>query len=140
LILRDRILPLGVRRPIQITRDNFNFSQSKLSAKDLEPEFGSSHVYDRETKIVLAGIFLSQLDLAIELTDPIAYIYPANGFRSYDELDCNATLLTLSKIEQCRKSLDTWKSKFRKSIPSRAGSSKHKSVSLYSGLTSIYYQ
>jgi hypothetical protein len=138
--LRDRILPLGVRRPIQITRNNFDFSQSKLSAKDLEPEFGSSHVYDIETKSDLARIFLSQLDLAIELTDPISYVYPANGFLSYDKLDYNATLLILSKIERCRKSLDTWNSKFRKSIPSGAGSSKHKSVSLYSGLTSIYYQ
>jgi hypothetical protein len=138
--LRDRILPLGVRRPIQITRDNFDFSQSRLSVKDLEPEFGNSNVYDRETKSHLARIFLSQLDLAIELTDLFSYIYPANGFQSYDRLDWNATLLSLSKIKRCRESLDTWNSNFRKSILSAAGSTKHKSVSLYSGLTSIYYQ
>ena len=138
--MRDRILPLGVRRQIQITRDSFDLSQSKLTVRDLEPEFGSSNVYDRETKSHLARIFLSQLDLAIELTDLISYIYPANGIRSYDNLDWKATLLTLSKIQQCKESLDTWNSDFKKSVLSAAGSTKHKSLSLYIGLTSIYYQ
>jgi hypothetical protein len=138
--LRDRILPPGVRRPIQITRNNFDFSQSRLSTNDLEPQFGTSKVYDRETKSHLARIFISQLDLAIELTDLISYIYPANGFRSYDKLDWKATLLTLSKIKRCRESLDNWNFNFKKSILSAAGSTKHTSISLYGGLTSIYYQ
>ena len=138
--MRDRILPLGVRRQIQITRDSFDLSQSKLTVRDLEPEFCSSNVYDRETKNHLAKIFLSQLDLAIELTDLISHIYPARGIRSYDKLDLNATLQTLSKIQQCKESLDTWNSDFKKLVLSAAGSTKHKSLALYIGLTSIYYQ
>lgn len=140
IILRDRILPLGVRRPIQITRDHFNFSQPKLDEKDLEAEFGSSRVYDRETKMDLAQIFFAQLDLAVELTDTISYVYPVNGFRSFDQLDYNAMLSMLSKIEHCKENLDKWHWNFKKAVAPQSWSKKHKSVFLYSGLTSIYYQ
>lgn len=138
LISRDRILPLGVRRPIQITRENFDFSQPKLSEKDLEPEFGSSCVYDRETKRDLARVFLTQLHLAVELTDALSYVYPVNGFRSFDKLDYNTMILMPSKIEKCKESLDAWYSRFKECVLPSAR--KHKSVSLYTGLTSIYFQ
>jgi hypothetical protein len=140
LILRDRILPLGVRRPIQITRGNFDFSQPKLSENDLEPEFTTSRVYDRETKRDLARVFFAQLDLAVELTDAISYVYPVNGFRSFDLLDYNSMLSMPSKIERCKTTLNAWHTKFKEILPAGAWQNKHKSVSLYSGLTSIYYQ
>ena len=140
MVLRDRILPLGVRRPIQITHNHFNFSQARLSAKDLEPEFGTSRVYDRETKRDLARIFLAQLELAVELTDAISYVYPVNGFRSFDQLDYNTMHLMPPKIERCKDNLDAWYTKFKELIVLRALSNKHKSISLYSGLASIYYQ
>jgi hypothetical protein len=129
-----------VRRPIQITHNHFDFSQARLSAKDLEPEFGTSRVYDRETKRDLARIFLAQLDLAVELTDAISYVYPVNGFRSFDQLDYNTMLLMPSKIEQCKDNLDAWYTNFKELIVLRAFSNKHKSIALYSGLASIYYQ
>jgi hypothetical protein len=138
--LRDRILPLGVRRSIQITRDNFDFTQAKISEKDLEPEFGSSRVYDRETKRDLARVFLAQLDLAVELTDAISYVYPVNGFRSFDKLDYNTMILMPSKIERCKENLDAWYSRFKECVVPGVWPKKHKSVSLYSGLTLIYFQ
>jgi hypothetical protein len=138
--LRDRILPLGVRRPIHITHSTFDFSQPKLSANDLEPEFGKSRVYDEETKRDLATVLLAQIDLAIELTDPISYIYPANGFQSFDKLGYGDRLLMQPKIKRCGESLDIWHSGFEQSIGAGTWPTKHKSVVLCAGLTSIYYQ
>jgi hypothetical protein len=137
--LRDRILPLGVRRPIQITRENFDFSQPKLSEKDLEPELSTSRVYDKDTKRDLVRIFVAQLDLAVELTDAISYVYPVNGFRSFDFLDYNSMLLMPMKIERCKKRLDTWHSGFKEMLPPGT-CFKHKAISLYSGLALMYYQ
>ena len=82
--MRDRILPLGVRRPIQITRDSFDFSQEPISEADLESEFKYSQVYDGETKRSLARILKAQIDLAIVLTDIIALVYPINSLKSFD--------------------------------------------------------
>ncbi|KAH7386394.1 hypothetical protein BKA64DRAFT_142607 [Cadophora sp. MPI-SDFR-AT-0126] len=140
IILRDRILPLGVRRCIQITGANFDFSQPRLCQKDLEPEFRCSCVYDTETKRDLAQVFLVQLDLAVELTDALSYVYPANGFRSFDKLDYNDVMSMPKKIEQCQDSLDAWHARFVEWVVPGEWSKKHKSVILYSGLTSIYFQ
>lgn len=80
---------------------------------ELEPEFGSSQVYDKETKIVLADIFLRQLDFSIELTDAISYVYPACGFRLYDNLKCHTSVEMLADIERCRGSLNSWHQEFK---------------------------
>ncbi|PVH69031.1 hypothetical protein DL98DRAFT_661897 [Cadophora sp. DSE1049] len=140
IVIRDRILPLGVRRCIQITRENFDFSQSRLCEKDLEPEFRSSCVYDAETKRELAQVFLVQLDLAVELTDALSDLYPATGFRSFDKLDYNDVMSMPKKIEQCQVDLDSWHARFVEWVVPGEWSNKHKSVILYSGLTSIYFQ
>lgn len=129
-----------MRRPIQITRESFDFAQSKLCLTDLEQEFETSLVYDKETKIGLAKVFLAQLDLAVELTDLISYIYPANGFQSLDKLDSKNMLLMRSKILQCKKGLDAWNANSKRSICRSGWAKKHKSFALYSGMTSIYYQ
>ena len=140
IIIRDRILPLGVRRCIQITRDNFDLSQSRLCEKDLEPEFRNSYVYDAETKRELAQVFLVQLDLAVELTDALSYLYPVTGFRSFDKLNYNDVMSMPKKIEQSQVELDSWHARFVEWIVPGDWSNKHKSVILYSGLTSIYFQ
>ncbi|KAH7317793.1 hypothetical protein BKA65DRAFT_515202 [Rhexocercosporidium sp. MPI-PUGE-AT-0058] len=140
IILRDRILPLGVRRSIQITREDFDFTLPRLSEKDLEREFDSSCVYDAETKRDLARVFSAQLDLAVELTDTISYVYPPNGFGSFDKLDYNDVMSMPKKIEMCRDSLDSWHSRFNDWVTPGAWSKKHKSVMLYSGLSSMYFQ
>ncbi|KAL2065772.1 hypothetical protein VTL71DRAFT_3442 [Oculimacula yallundae] len=140
IVLRDRILPLGVRRSIQITRANFDFNLPRLTEKDLEPECTSSCVYDAETKRDLIRVFLAQLDLAVELTDALSYVYPANGFRSFDILDYNEVMSMPKKIEMYLENLESWHTRFNEWVVPGAFSKKHKSVMLYSGLTSIYFQ
>lgn len=140
IILRDRILPLGVRRSIQIARSNFDFSLPRLCEKDLEPEFRGSCVYDPETKRDLARVFLTQLGLAVELTDALSYVYPAHGFHSFDRLEHDEVISMPKKIEKCRDNLDAWHARCKEWIEPGAWSGKHTSVMLFSGLTSIYFQ
>jgi hypothetical protein len=135
--LRDRILPLGVRRPIQITRDSFDFSQEPISEADLESEFNYSQVYDSETKRSLARILKAQIDLAIVLTDMIALVYPINSLKSFDY---DSLMRMPATIQQCRESLDNWFGQLlEKSTALGSLSTRHKSVSLFHGLTQVYY-
>lgn len=53
-VIRDRVIAIGLRRPIQITRDHFNFSKETMLLSDLEEEIQWSDVYDPETKQHLA--------------------------------------------------------------------------------------
>ena len=136
-ILRDRIMPLGVRRPIQITRDNFDFTQEPISEEDLESESEFSQVYDTDTKRTLARIFISQVDLAIALTDLLSLIYPMNSVKS---LDFNTLMCIPSAMQRCRNDLEKW-SVTHAGLPTIGiMSTRHKSVSLFNGLTQIYYQ
>lgn len=139
MILRDKILQLGVRRPIQITRDNYDLSQLEFSAKDLVSELDGSLVYDSETKHDLAKIFFAQLELAMELTDPLSYIYHKNGCPSVDTLGSVELQLMQSKIQQWDQALNAWNIKFQTLFNPDTSPNKHKSILLYCGLTSIYY-
>lgn len=134
--MRDRILPLGVRRHIQITRELFDFTEPPLSESDLEAEFEVSRVYDCETKRTLAELFIAQLDLSVALTDVISLVYPVNSMMAFD---FNNMMQMPAKIEQCRDALDTWLKGWREKSAGVSTHSKHKSISLFSGLTQIYY-
>lgn len=133
-ILRDRILPLGVRRSIQITHSTFPFaSSSPLKSSDLVSELSYSKVYDFETKIILNRILEKQIELAIILTDVLEVIYPVG------QLDYNCLMKMPSKIGVVRRRLEEWMSKLHISFDA-AERERHKSVTLFFGLTEIYYQ
>ncbi|RDW77465.1 hypothetical protein BP6252_05518 [Coleophoma cylindrospora] len=140
-ILRDRILPLGLRRSIQITRDTFDFNQEPLSKEDLEPEFDHSCVYSSETKRYLAEVFTAQLKLAVELTDVMSLVYPSNDFSVLDQLDPETLEKLPDKISYCRKRLDGWnKDKTYFTLEKQDRKYRHESIILYHDLTQIYYQ
>lgn len=70
-ILRDRILPLGVRRPLQIQPQDFDFTSSPLTKGDFANEVDRSKVYDAATKDSLVELLITLCDLAVSLTDMI---------------------------------------------------------------------
>lgn len=76
-IIRDRILPLGLRRSIQITRAHFDFdANSALGAADLADEIERSKVYNPGTKRALIEILGQLIDLCVLLTDMLVLVYP----------------------------------------------------------------
>lgn len=109
-----------------------------MTEKDFEGEFNHSQVYDTETKRSLARIFISQITLAIVLTDILALIYPIKSLNAFDF----STLMSMpSKIQTCREGLDRWSNDLEE-IPSTEFtlSNRHDSIILFRGITQIYYQ
>lgn len=140
-VIRDRILPLGVRRPIQITHDVFDFSQPPLSERDLESEADHSRVYDQATKKQLGAFLIALMELAVELTDIMPILYPIGGTKLLDQLDNTDLAKMPSKIQKCRDALERWSDRAHTIISStERWTSQHKSVYLFSELTQIYFQ
>jgi hypothetical protein len=131
------MMPLALRRPIQITHDHFDFTQEPLSESDIESEFHFSQVYDPEIKRVLARILKAQLELSIVLTDLIALVYPQNSVRSFDY---NTLMGMPAKIQHCRADLDKWSTRQQHMEKTfNLSQARNKSISLFNGLTQIYY-
>ncbi len=138
-VLRDRILPLGVRRPLQITHNHLNSAGQELTEEDLEEEIGKSEVYDTETQHLLVKLLLAQCKLAVELTDVITMVYPADGANLVTmacEDDFNRVSIETKGYEM---KLTDWYNAIDQWIPTVLGKS-HASITLFASLLYIYYQ
>ncbi|WKT52011.1 hypothetical protein QSH57_002525 [Fusarium oxysporum f. sp. vasinfectum] len=80
LFWRDRVLTLGLRKPLQITPSSFNVSLDPITPDDLANEAETSAVYDSRTKRQLADIINYQCRLAVLLTDTLSICYGPNAF------------------------------------------------------------
>lgn len=138
-LLRDRILPLGVRRPLQITHDHFNARLGGLTEDDLSEDIGKSQVYDTETQKILAKIQIAQCKLAVEMTDVITILYPADSSLPLTSA-CKEDFKRASiDSERCRSKLIDWYDSVHSWV-SRIPKDSHPSVTLYTSLMYIYYQ
>lgn len=137
--LRDRNLSIGLRRPLQITTDNFDFNQECLTVEDLEGEVDYSEVYNSDVKAALSKIAVSLCKLAVAVTNLVMAIYPAGGFNCSKPCSKDEQIDMLHKLDEAKTSLALWKQGSvisSESLPWDA----HPSVSLYTALTSLYYQ
>ena len=136
LILRDRIIALGMRRPLQILPSSFEVAFPEiLQLQDFADEKHSSKVYDPEIKSALCDIISSQCSLAIALTPLIMTIYPPDQISGSSE---NLTSL-LDRAEDAKLRLQYWRSQhgFLFSTPQKEG---HTSITLFKLLTALYYE
>lgn len=140
-IIRDRILPLGVRRPLQITGEEFNFEEAvPLYDDDFEDEIERSGVYDIPSKRSLTQLFLLLCQLAVALTDVIMVVYPASGQPDLTLSSDHKTDQYLQHIESCVLTLDAWFEHATARFPTPAGIGDiQSSVILYTNLMYIYY-
>lgn len=140
-MLRDRVIALGVRRPVHITPDNFDFSQIGVTELDFAGEVERSQVYDMETKSLLARMFIVQCQFALAVTSMVMAIYPSNGV-VFPAQPTQAGLLKLhSQIEESHKELRNWMEQAKARLTPGLGRNRapHNSVTLYMDLTYIYY-
>ncbi|KAH6668929.1 fungal-specific transcription factor domain-containing protein [Halenospora varia] len=139
-ILRDRILPLGVRRPLHINETDFDFDVAPLTKEDFESEIGRSKVYSSCTKSSLVELFLALCSLAVSLTEVIMTIYPLNGSFDSRLLDEQNTDQTFDRIRSCQSNLSLWFEKATTEFPTPAGiGDAHESIILYTNLMYMYY-
>ncbi|KAJ0423365.1 fungal-specific transcription factor domain-containing protein [Aspergillus carlsbadensis] len=139
-IIRDRILPLGVRRRLHISLDEFDMANMVLTESDFEDEIHNSHVYDPETKLSLVQLFLALCGLALPLTNIITTIYPSSKPVDVHLLGPTKARQTLDRIQTCKHGLQTWFERTMMQFPTPASiMSTSKSLILYTNLMYLYY-
>lgn len=139
-ILRDRVLPLGVRRPIQITHDHFDFNNHAFTDEDMEDEMYWSRVHSPQIKKVLAKVIAAQCDLAILLTDVLTLLYPLDGSLPTSPESTLEWNKVQAKICEHTTELMKWNEKFsmwKSALPSSLGS--HDLVEFHVSLIELYY-
>ncbi|KAJ0415203.1 hypothetical protein BJY00DRAFT_293874 [Aspergillus carlsbadensis] len=133
-LIRDRLISLGMRRPLQITIAEFNRRRRGMAADDLKDEIFNSKVYHWETKSALFHLLASLCRFAIAVTELITFIYPscedAGRVRDiYAEID---------RLEAARSPLILWELDWITFLEGK-NSELHTSISLFSSLVAIYY-
>ncbi|KAL2828811.1 hypothetical protein BJY01DRAFT_255256 [Aspergillus pseudoustus] len=83
ILLRDRIIALGLRRHPQITPQTLDLTGrscvTPLGETDLEDEITHSEVYDPETKRLLARVLVIQCELAMVFTEVLVLVHSGAG-------------------------------------------------------------
>ncbi|RKL16062.1 hypothetical protein BFJ68_g5313 [Fusarium oxysporum] len=137
LFWRDRVLTLGLRKPLQITPSSFNVSLDPITPDDLADEAETSAVYDSRTKRQLADIINYQCRLAVLLTDTLSICYGPNAFDITYSLDNFEQ--TLSQIRTAKSNLARWKKEADRALhPFLNGKGAHRSTTLISSVVYIY--
>lgn len=134
LVVRDRIIALGMRRSLQILPSHFDAaSQCPLLLADLSEETHASEVYDPETKVMLCKVLTSQCQLVAALTSLIMAVYPPDQSKSLHEN------FESVRINEIKSQLEYWKTNHMLQ-PSSQDSSYHPSIPFYKQLTCVYFE
>lgn len=135
-ILRDRVMALGLRRPLHIRPTDFDFTQPRFTESDFQDEIRDSMVYNPATKQLLAQLAVSLCELAIALNDVLALLYPMIGRPKLED-----SLQSRKELETSRATLDRWyeKTVAKFYIPTYLHGA-HKSLVLFTDMLYIYYQ
>ncbi|KAF4983414.1 hypothetical protein FZEAL_1143 [Fusarium zealandicum] len=137
LYWRDRVLTLGLRRPMQITPSSFNVQLDTFTFEDLKDEAHHSVVYDPKTKRHLTEILIFQCRLGVLLTEILAITYGPSAFDPTYSLDHFEE--TLSQIRTAKSRLARWKEDTEAAFYVFLGDgSTHQSLSLFSSQVYIY--
>ncbi|KAH6976541.1 fungal-specific transcription factor domain-containing protein [Ilyonectria sp. MPI-CAGE-AT-0026] len=146
-IIRDRILALGLRRSLQISRSHFNFDESTgLCFADLVDEAERSMVYDAKTKWHLMELLVQLAELCSILTDVITLLHPLDDIPNWSR-HC---LDQCSQLAECKNALRQWYKRAAVRFPAFSGSTPgfigdktkelvHDSVILYSNFIYMLY-
>jgi hypothetical protein len=135
VILRDRIIAIGMRRPIQVHPVHFDASShDPLVLDDLEDEINESEVYDANTKRMLCTILTSQCRLATAVTMLITTIYPHSGVEDLQTDFCTK----LKRTDDIKSRLQYWETHHMvRLLPDQ---DHYAAVDFYAQLTSLYYE
>lgn len=141
IILRDRIMPLALRRTPQVNFSNFDMFLDPIDQTDLEDDLQDSTVYNMETKILLAKLLNCQCQLALTLTPVLMLCYHPQMFSQSAPFSSTRFLQGMADVNNARTGLETWLKNAQRTIDSVTEVDKpHSSVLLYSELTFMHYK
>ena len=153
-IIRDRVMSLGVRRPIQITRAHFDLEANPpLCRADLADEVERSRVYNPGTKSCLIEITLHLAKLCVVLTDILTLVFPQDDTPGWGRTMAESDA---GRVRQGKLELRRWYKDVALKYPMFGGGTNgpsssqaksgangrafyHDSVILYTNLMYMYY-
>lgn len=147
-IFRDRLISLGMRRSIQVSRAHFDVdSNTSLGFSDLSSEVGHSKVYNPETKRRLIEIFVQLGELCSVLTDLLTLVFPLDDVPGWGRQNGAEGA---EKVRKCKVALRRWYNAAALRFPMFGGGStsgkaaggkhpQHDSVILYTNLMYMFY-
>lgn len=141
IILRDRIMPLALRRTPQVNFSNFDMCLDCIDQNDLEDDLQDSTVYDVETKILLARLLNCQCQLTLALTPVLMLCYHPKMFTQSTPFSSARFLQGMNDVDNARIGLEAWLKNAQQTVGSvTSGDKPHSSVLLYSELTLMHYK
>lgn len=111
ILLRDRILCLGLRRRTQVTSKHFNAEANYFEEADFAGEIHYSNVYDRNSKRLLIEVLQQQCRLAVLVTDMVSFMFTSYGASS-PSLPFKKFQAYQSGISNTKKELLKWEKTF----------------------------
>ncbi|KAL4891423.1 hypothetical protein BDV59DRAFT_209071 [Aspergillus ambiguus] len=135
-LIRDRLISLGMRRPIQITPDEYELPQQGLTFDDLEDEAFNSEVYGLDIKTALSQVLASLCHFVVTVTDLVMIVYPTTRSQLSGTDD---TRKKIEKLERAKSVLLQWELNWLGYMDGK-DFYLHSSLALCSNLLSIYYQ
>ncbi|KAI0976803.1 hypothetical protein F4678DRAFT_124685 [Xylaria arbuscula] len=146
-VIRDRLISLGMRRSIQVSRAHFDVgSNCGLGCADFVDEIGLSRVYNSETKRRLIEIFVQLGELCSVLTDLLTLVFPLDDVPGWGR---HNGIEGAKKVRESKAALRRWYTAAIHRFPVSGGdgtSSKttgehrqHDSVILYTNLMYMFY-
>ncbi|KAI0467217.1 hypothetical protein F4859DRAFT_279928 [Xylaria cf. heliscus] len=146
-VFRDRLLALGMRRSIQVSRAHFDVdTNNSFGFSDLSDEVGRSKVYNPETKKRLIEIFVQLGELCSVMTDLLTLVFPLDDVPGWGR---HNGVEGAEKVRACKVALRRWYKSATLSFPvfsrgnatSKGTSNQHQhdSVILYTNLMYMWY-
>ncbi|KAI0109037.1 hypothetical protein GGR51DRAFT_118512 [Nemania sp. FL0031] len=147
-VFRDRLISLGMRRSIQVSRAHFDVDSNRsLGFSDLANEVGLSKVYNSETKRRLIEIFVQLGELCSVLTDLLTLVFPLDDVPGWGR---HNGAEGAEKVRQSKAALKRWYNAATLRFPVFGGSGgsgkttgekhlQHDSVILYTNLMYMFY-
>lgn len=137
-IVRDRILSLSLRRPMQITDADFDFQHSpRLRLEDFDDEIHESLVYEPKIKYELFEIFFQVVELCFILTDILSLVVPSLPSHDMD----SDPKTEYARIQRNEAALRRWYKVATVKTSSQVGCQlQHESSILYRSLMITYFQ
>ncbi|OJJ34569.1 hypothetical protein ASPWEDRAFT_112951 [Aspergillus wentii DTO 134E9] len=133
ILLRDRVISIGLRRRPQVTSMEFNTGDNWLKEEDFSEDISQSRVYEEDVKILLFQVMQEQCRLAVLLTDMVALVFSSHGISS-PSLSLPEFKAVIAAIKRIKCSLDKWEAG-----SSFLPSTSHEPVTLFTNLTYMYY-
>ncbi|KAJ4248451.1 hypothetical protein NW762_012788 [Fusarium torreyae] len=134
-VVRDRIMSLGLQRPMCIGQSDFDFNQSGLTELDFEGEIDGSQVYGPAIKRILAQLAVSLCEFSTILNPILSITYPRKAVSPSED-----PLNDIGLFESHVARLDSWHDGVGSTlnIPEQAG--MHDSLTLFTAASNIYYK